>query len=137
MRIFDATLWANFLCEKNFDFRCNIVLAWVTLYRLGDPLVFSHAPRATAAPPRGHCCGHERMASAHVCQGACLGALVHGAGTCPSANAGGSAFDAGSPAVRFAAVGNGQAGNLELNAVDSCGVHWIGALGGIVQDLGR
>ena len=36
------TWWGNFLYEKFFCLLCNIDLAWVTLYSLRDPLVFSH-----------------------------------------------------------------------------------------------
>ena len=40
------TWWGIFLYEKFFCLLCNIDLAWVTLYSLRDPLVFSHGPPA-------------------------------------------------------------------------------------------
>jgi len=61
------------------------------------------------------------MASANVCQGARLGALVNGAGTCPSTNTGGTALDTIRPTVGSSAMGDGKAGDLELNAVDGGG----------------
>jgi len=63
------------------------------------------------------------MASAHVLQGGCLGALVNGAGTCTRADPAAAALDTVCPTVGGSAVGNGQAGDLELNAVDGCGGH--------------
>ena len=68
------------------------------------------------------------MPSAHVLQGACLGAHGSATGsssTAVSANAGGSTFDAICPTIGGSAMGDGQAGNLELNAVDGCGGHGV------------
>ena len=80
------------------------------------------------------------MASAHVCQGACLGAHGSATGTSSTAvgtNAGGSALDAIRPTVGGSAMGDGQAGNLELNAVDGGGAHgWGGVVESIVARMG-
>ncbi len=64
------------------------------------------------------------MASANVLQGACLGGLVNGAGTCTRADPAAAALDTVCPTVGGSAMGNGQAGDLELNAVDGGGGHW-------------
>jgi len=76
------------------------------------------------------------MPSAHVLQGACLGAHGSATGsssTAVSANAGGSAFDAIRPTIGGSAMGDRQAGDLELNAVDGCGCHgWSGVVESIV-----
>ena len=64
------------------------------------------------------------MPSAHVLQGACLGAHGSATGsssTAVSANAGGSTFDAIRPTIGGSAMGDRQAGDLELNAVDGGG----------------
>ena len=69
------------------------------------------------------------MASAHVAQGARLSGHGGATGTSGAAvgpNAGGSAFDAIRPAIGGSAMSDGQAGDLELNAVDGCGCHGCG-----------
>ena len=68
------------------------------------------------------------MRSAHVAQGACLGGHAGATGTSStamSADPGAAAFDAIRPAIGGSAMGDGQAGNLELNAVDGCGGHGV------------
>ena len=65
------------------------------------------------------------MASANVLQGACLGGLVNGAGTCTRADPAAAALDTVCPTVALSTVSNGQAGDLELNAVDGGGGHWV------------
>ena len=75
------------------------------------------------------------MGSAHITQCRRRGALINGAGTCTSANAGGSSFDTVCPTISGSTMGNGQAGDLELDAVDGCGCHGVESLGCIVADL--
>jgi len=67
--------------------------------------------------------------SLHVAQGAGGGAHPGGAAACCStvgANAGAAALDAICPAEGSGTVGNGQAGDAELGAVDGGGGHRLG-----------
>ena len=71
------------------------------------------------------------MASAHVAQGGCLGALVHRTGTSTRADPAAASLDTGCPTVGSGTVSDGQAGDLELNAVDGGG-HGVVSLGEII-----
>ena len=136
-------LFGEFLWGKFFYLSGIISLAWVTLYRLGDPSVFSHtAPAITIPLYHNTAVSHERTGvgvpppepSPHVAQGAVRRAHAGGAAACCSAmgaNAGAAALDLIRPAVGTGAVCYGQAGDGELDAVDGgaghrvgCGVLW-------------
>lgn len=69
------------------------------------------------------------MASAHVAQGARLGGHGGAPAACSTtmgANAGRSSLDPIGPAVCLRTMSNGQALDLELNAVDGGGGHAVG-----------
>lgn len=64
------------------------------------------------------------MRSAHVAQGAVLGAhagAMRSRSAAMGADAGAAAFDAIRPAIGGSAMSDGEAGDLELNAVDGGG----------------
>ena len=68
------------------------------------------------------------MASAHVAQGARLSGHRGATGTSSaavSADPGAAALDTVCPTVALSTVSDGQAGDLELNAVDGGGGHWV------------
>ena len=72
--------------------------------------------------------GVPPVPSLHVAQGAVGGAHAGGAAACcsaVSANAGAAALDLVCPAVGTGAMGNGQAGDGELDAVDGGGGHRV------------
>ena len=56
--------------------------------------------------------------SANVHQSGCLGALVNGAGTCPSTNTGGTPLDTVCPAVGLSTMSSGQAFELQSTRGD-------------------
>ena len=61
---------------------------------------------------------------------------MHGAGTCTRADPAAASLNPICPTQGLSTVGNGQAGNLELNAVDGGGGHGVVSLGGIVARIG-
>jgi hypothetical protein len=70
---------------------------------------------------------HERPGrSTHVAQCRRHGALINAARPCAGTNAGAAPFDAVSPTECRRTVSDGQAGDLELNAVDGGGGHQVG-----------
>jgi len=94
-------------------------------------LITPRAARRRHTPTTGGTAVHERISGApstNVRQGAVGGAHTGGtaaSGTTMGPNAGAAALDPIRPTVGGDAMGNGQAGDLELNAVDGESGHEV------------